>query len=102
MSDGNPTLLAAFKAALDAETDPTNPLSAADPGSIDEFLSTINDDFAEGKFDLTPARLLQLTNLYRVQAANWEMEQQSEKKRAPRGKKVEPREVLDTTGFKFT
>lgn len=97
----NPTLLAGFKAALDAETDPENPLGTADAQSIDEFLSRINDDFAEGKFVLTPAKLLRLCNAYRAEAMNWEMEQAAEKKRTPRASKKEPREVIDTTTFQF-
>jgi hypothetical protein len=97
----NPILLAGFKAALDAETNPTNPLSTVDPSSIDEFLSRINDDFAEGRFVLEPERLLRLANSYRAEAMNWEMEQAAEKKRAPRGKKADPKNVLDTSDFQF-
>src|SRR5215469_15175687 len=96
----NPTLLSAFKAALDLETDPTNPLGQVSPDSIDEYLSRINDDFAEGKYVLTQDRLLQLANMYRVQAVNWEMEQNTEKKRAPKTKKP-AKEVLDTSDFEF-
>jgi hypothetical protein len=97
----NPTLLAAFKAALDAETNPENPLGQVDPNSIDEYLRRINDDFAEGKYVLTPERLLQLADAYRVQAVNWEMEQQAEKKRTPRGTKKSTKEAIDTSDFEF-
>jgi len=96
----NPTLLSAFKAALDLETNPSNPLEQVDPDSINEYLSRINDDFAEGKYVLTQDRLLQLANTYRIQAANREMEQNTEKKRAPRGSK-KPKEILDTSDFEF-
>lgn len=101
MSDQRTNLLTAFKASLDAETDPNNPLGQVNPDSIDEYLSRINDDFAEGKYVLTPERLLQLANAYRVQAVNWEMEQQAEKKRQPRGSSKKPKEILDTSDFVF-
>jgi len=101
----NPTLLAGFKAALDAETNPENPLSTVDPGSIDEFLSRINDDLAAGMPQkITGDRLDQLINLFRVEAVNWEMAEQATG-RAPRGtsKKKSPVEVegFDTSGLVF-
>lgn len=94
-------LLAAFKAALDAETNPESPLSTIDPDSIDEFLARIDADFAEGHFDLEPARLLRLVSAFQVQAANWEMEQQAEKTRTPRAKKATPKQVFDTSDIVF-
>lgn len=98
----NPILLAGFKAALDAETNPSDPLSTVSPDSIDEFLGRINDDFADGKFaEITTERLDQLINAYRIQAMNWEMEEQTEKTRKPRNGTKKSVPSVDTSDFQF-
>lgn len=101
----NPTLLAGFRAALDAETSLEAPLTAADPHSIDDFLDRINEDLAAGMPQkITPERLKTMVNLFRVQAANWEMEQQKEKTSSRgSGKKASLVEIegFNTGGLNF-